>query len=71
MTISVYAFEDADGNEFGAFTTQDYEKARAYAIRNGLRFVARDFEFSGTEYLDDYTKDDDPFDEEQDDDDHQ
>ncbi len=55
MTISVYGFEDADGNEFGSFTTQNYEEAKRYASANSLRIVARHFEFSDTEYLDDYT----------------
>jgi hypothetical protein len=64
MKLTVYAFEDGDGQEFGTFTTQDYPEAKSYAIRNGLRVVARNFEYSDTEYLDDYTKGDDPFDEE-------
>lgn len=55
MTITVYSFEDRDGNEHGCFTTQDYKEALSYASRYRLRIVANDFEWSDREFLDDFT----------------
>jgi hypothetical protein len=54
MTIEVYCFEDADGNAVDYFTTQDIEGARRYAIQNGYAIIARTFEFSDSELVEDY-----------------
>lgn len=69
MTISVYCFEDAEGNEFGSFNTQNYEEAKRFASENRLRIVARVFEFADSEYLDDFTGADTEADDEGDEDD--
>lgn len=69
MTISVYAFEDARGYEFGTFTTMDYAEAKRYASANNLRILGREFEYADTVYLDDFTGNgESPEDEEADDD---
>lgn len=47
--IEVYAFENADGTEFGSYTTQDRREAQSYAQQHGLRVIAHTFEWSGSE----------------------
>lgn len=44
-TISVYTFEDADGNE-DLFNTDDAEAAKAYAMQNNLRVIDNEYEWS-------------------------
>lgn len=56
MTITVYTFEDAAGNEYGCWHTQDYEQAKAYARLGRLRIIANAFEWSDSEMLDDFTR---------------
>lgn len=53
MTITVYSFEKA-GDEYGGFTTQDYAEAKEYARANRLLIIANEFEWAGSEPLDDY-----------------
>ena len=55
MTVTLYAFEDRDGNEFGTFNTLDYAEAKHYASANNLRVLGREFEYADTVYLDDFT----------------
>lgn len=55
-TIEVYAFEDADGHEFGGFTTTDVAEAREYAMRHGLRIIALVYEFEDSAVIEDYTE---------------
>lgn len=59
--ISVYSFEDRDGNEYGTFTTQDYQEAKAYAAENKLRVMENVYEWSEAIPVegDDYTGADD------------
>ena len=40
MTITVYSFEDHEGEEIGGFTTQNHIEARDYARANKLRMIA-------------------------------
>lgn len=54
-TIEVYAFEDADGNA-DTYTTQDIDEAREYAKKNRRRLIARTFEYSDSEMIEDYTE---------------
>lgn len=54
MTITVYSFEDADG-EVGSFTTLDAVKARDRALQHHLRVIANDYEWSDSEVVWDYT----------------
>lgn len=46
MTITVYTFIDADGNEYGSFRTRDYGEAKSYAQDNALMVVANEYEFT-------------------------
>lgn len=55
MTIEVYTFENADGDEWGFFTTQELEEARSYARENKLRLIANTFEWTDSELLEDHT----------------
>jgi hypothetical protein len=55
MTVTVYTFEDGDGDEYGSFTTQDYAEAKAYAQDNRLCVIANEFEWADSHPLDDYT----------------
>jgi hypothetical protein len=54
MNIEIYCFEDADGNSVDYFTTQNIEAARRYAIDNGYALIARMFEYSDSELVEDY-----------------
>lgn len=54
-SITVYSFEDKDGNEFGSFTTQDYEEAKRYAAEGRLKVIANEYEWSESFPLEDYT----------------
>jgi TPP-dependent pyruvate/acetoin dehydrogenase alpha subunit len=51
--ISVYTFEDDDGNEV-MWTTQSYAEAEDYARRNGYLLIERQYEYSDSDYLADY-----------------
>jgi hypothetical protein len=69
VTIDVYCFEDGEGNEFGCFTTQNYDEAKQFASEHKLRIICRHFEYSDWEPLDDYTHTSSPEGEEDEDDD--
>ena len=60
MTLTVYTFKDAAGNEFGDFNTQDYDAAKEYAQRYRLLVIGNTYEWSDSEPLDDYTGGDVP-----------
>ena len=45
-TITVYTFEDENGNEAGSFSTQDPCEAEAYARRATYNVRANEFEYS-------------------------
>jgi hypothetical protein len=53
MTIEVYAFEGADGEEHD-WTTQDYGEAKAYAQQHRLALIARQFDYTDSELVEDY-----------------
>ena len=53
MTITVYSFEDAAGNDMG-WTTQDYREAKRHAAEFNLAVIANKFEFSDSELVDDF-----------------
>ena len=54
-TIEQYTFEDANGHEYGSFTTFNITEAREYAQANKVRLVANTYEFSDSELVEDYT----------------
>lgn len=54
--IEVYTFEDAAGDEFGTFSTQEIDDARDYARDNGLRIIANKFCWVDSEVVADYTR---------------
>lgn len=55
MTIDVYCFEDECG-EPDTFMTLNINEAREYAKKHGLRLMAREFEYSDSETIEDYTE---------------
>ena len=55
MALTLYSFEDADGNEYGTWTTQNYDEAKKYAARYRLRIIGNEYEWSEAVPLDDYT----------------
>ena len=55
MQVEVYVFEDAAGCESG-WTTQDPVEAREYAEKYRLKCIARIFEYSDSELVEDFTK---------------
>jgi hypothetical protein len=59
MEVYVYTFEDRDGNEFGAWTTQDFAKAEAYAQEHKLRVIGNRLTFEDRDLMVDYTGADD------------
>jgi hypothetical protein len=52
--ITLYSFEDAEGNE-ETFTTLNYDEAREHAIQHQLRLIAQTYEYTDQEMLWDYT----------------
>jgi len=56
VTIEVYAFEDRNGESVSDFTTQDIAEARKFAA--GLRcvLVARQYEYTDSEVVEDYSE---------------
>lgn len=54
--ISVYTFEDKDGNEYGNYVTQDYQEAKSYAQANKLRVIGNEYVFRDSELVDDFTE---------------
>jgi hypothetical protein len=56
MTITVYTFEDADGNPFNeTWSTQDHVEAREYGQLHGLRVIANEYEFVDRDLAWDFT----------------
>ena len=53
--IEVYGFEDTSGQQCG-FTTYDIDEARQHAEEHGLKVIAYIYEFSDSELVNDYTK---------------
>lgn len=45
MRISLYTFEDAEGNEFGTYNTQKASEAESYARANNLRVIDNIYEW--------------------------
>lgn len=58
-TIDVYTLEDAEGNEQPMFETQDYQEAKTAAMRNHMKVICNEFEFSDSYMTDDFTEKDD------------
>lgn len=54
-TISVYSFEDADGNEIGTFTTMNYTEACDYAKAACARVRDNEYEYADSTIVADYT----------------
>lgn len=54
-SVTLYSFEDADGNEFGTFTTFDVTVAREYARTNRMRLIAQEYEYTDSELVEDFT----------------
>jgi hypothetical protein len=54
-SITLYTFEDSDGNEFGSFTTQNYGEAKDYAGKGKLRVIANEFTFEDSSLIADFT----------------
>lgn len=46
MTITLYTFEDADGNEVGSYSTQSGPDAKDYARQYGYNVKANEYEFA-------------------------
>lgn len=57
-TLTLYSFEDKDGNEPDTFTTMDYQEAKVYAQENSLRVMANEYEWAEAVPVDDFTKGD-------------
>lgn len=62
-TLSLYAFEDREGNEAGCYTTQDFDAARDHASRYHYRVIEHVYEWSeaipveGADYTDHNSED--------------
>ncbi len=54
-TVIMYSFEDAGGDEFGAFLTDSYQVATDYAQEYRLRIICNTYEWSDSELVMDYT----------------
>lgn len=44
-TLSVYSFEDKDGNEYGTWNTQNYQEAKEHAQKYELRLMENIYEW--------------------------
>jgi GH35 family endo-1,4-beta-xylanase len=49
--LHLYSFEDADGNEFGTYTTESAVNAQDYARQNHLRVRAHTYEWTDSELV--------------------
>lgn len=56
MSVEVYAFEDREGNSVSDFTTMDPREAKEFAMENKCCWIARIFEFSDSELVEDFTE---------------
>jgi hypothetical protein len=58
MTITLYSFEDRDGNAVGSYTTQDYREAKWHASQYKLRLIENIYEWTEAVPVpgDDYTE---------------
>ena len=52
--IEIYAFEDEDGETVTEWTTTDINEAREYAHTHQCALVARTYEYTDTELVEDY-----------------
>jgi len=52
--IIVYAFEEGDDESATEWTTVDYNEAREYAAGNGYSLIARTYEYTDSELIEDY-----------------
>lgn len=53
-SITVYTFEDADGNEVGTFQTQIAVEAKDYAQKYGYNVRANEYEYSDGYLVDEW-----------------
>jgi len=53
MTITVYTFEDANGED--SFSTQDAREAKEYGARYGYRVLANEYEWADSDVAWDFT----------------
>jgi len=56
----LYTFEDAQGYEWGSYSTSTWADANEYAMTYRLRVIENTFEWSDSELVADYTDTDDP-----------
>lgn len=56
MEVLVYTFEDAEGSEFGSYSTQKYQEAVEYAMKGKLKVICNVFEFADSYMVDDFTE---------------
>jgi hypothetical protein len=54
--MTLYSFEDADGNEPGTFTTTNYDEAKEYAARYKYKVIANEYVWDDSELVDDFTE---------------
>lgn len=54
-TVTVYTFEDADGQSADDYSTQDYQEAHAYAQKNQYMLIGNEYEWSDSELVEDFT----------------
>lgn len=53
-SITIYTFENSEGEESGCLTTQDYDEAKRYAQTNSLLVVSNEYVWDEAIPLDDY-----------------
>ena len=44
--LTLYSFEDKNGDESGCYTTQDFEEAKAHAMKYRLRLIENVYEWT-------------------------
>lgn len=54
MTITVYTFEDANGNEVGSYSTQSSADASDHARQHGYNVKANEYEFADSYLVDEW-----------------
>jgi hypothetical protein len=52
--LTLYSFEDAEGNE-DTYTTMDPNEAREFARENRLKMIAQTYEYSDSVVVEDFT----------------
>ena len=55
MEVTLYSFEDAEGNEPTCWTTFKADEAHEHAREHGYKLIANNFEYTDCETVADYT----------------